>query len=143
MAVARRASRRARTGGAELGSRLPLVIVTIVVAAITFDMLAGEHPTHTVALALVALAVAGLRLRLSGQREGLVSVVSGAVVAQPALHATAKLDTAPRTTCPADCCTFSSRTARAPRCSSPCRQSQARFRRGEPAAVDRQLVAVG
>jgi hypothetical protein len=56
-------------------------------------MLAGEHPTHTVALALVALAVAGLRLRLGGRREGLVSVVSGAVVAQPALHATAKLDT--------------------------------------------------
>jgi hypothetical protein len=37
--------------------------------------------------------VAGLRLRLGGRREGLVSVVSGAVVAQPALHATAKLDT--------------------------------------------------
>jgi hypothetical protein len=56
-------------------------------------MLAGEHPTHTVGLALVALAVAGLRLRLAGRREGLMSVVSGAVVAQPVLHATAKLDT--------------------------------------------------
>jgi hypothetical protein len=64
-----------------------------VVAAITFDVLAGEHPTHTVALALVALAVAGLRLRLGGRREGLVSVVSGAVVAQPVLHAVTKLDT--------------------------------------------------
>jgi hypothetical protein len=42
---------------------------------------------------LVALAVAGLRLGLGGRREGLVSVVSGAVVAQPVLHATAKLDT--------------------------------------------------
>jgi hypothetical protein len=42
---------------------------------------------------LVALAVAGLRLRLGGRREGLVSAVSGAVVAQPVLHATAKLDT--------------------------------------------------
>ncbi|OZM76427.1 hypothetical protein [Pseudonocardia sp. MH-G8] len=62
------------------------------VAAVLFDVLAGEHPTHTVALALVALAVAGLRLRLGGRREGLLSVVSGAVVAQPALHATAKLD---------------------------------------------------
>ncbi|OZM76418.1 hypothetical protein CFP66_41575 [Pseudonocardia sp. MH-G8] len=64
------------------------------VAAILFDVLAGEHPTHTVALALVALAVAGLRLRLGGRRDGLLSVVSGAVVAQPALHATAKLDSA-------------------------------------------------
>ncbi|QYN38011.1 hypothetical protein K1T35_12675 [Pseudonocardia sp. DSM 110487] len=95
MAVARHASRRARPGRAEIGSRLPLVIGAIVtfVAAITFDVLAGEHPTHTVALALVALAVAALRLQLGGRREGLVSVVSGAVVAQPVLHATAKLDT--------------------------------------------------
>ena len=94
MAVARRAPRRARPDRAEVGSRLPLVIGAIVtfVAAITFDVLAGEHPTHTVGLALVALAVAGLRLRLGGRREGLVSVVSGAVVAQPVLHATAKLD---------------------------------------------------
>ena len=95
MAGARRASRGARPGRAEVGSRLPLVLGAIVtfVAAITFDVLGGEHPTHTVALALVALAVAGLRLRLGGRREGLVSVVSGAVVAQPVLHATTKLDT--------------------------------------------------
>jgi hypothetical protein len=95
MAVTRRASCYARPDRGEVGNRLPLVIGAIVtfVAAITFDVLAGEHPTHTVALALVALGVAGLRLRLGGRREGLVSVVSGAVVAQPVLHATAKLDT--------------------------------------------------
>jgi hypothetical protein len=74
-------------------SALVLGAVVTLVAAITFDVLAGEHPTHTVVLALVALAVAGLRLRLGGRREGVVSVVAGAVVAQPALHATAKLDT--------------------------------------------------
>lgn len=95
MPVARRDSRRPRTGCAAPGGRLPLVIGAVVtlVAAIVFDVLAGEHPTHTVALALVALAVAGLRLRLGGRREGFVSVVSGAVVAQPVLHAMAELDT--------------------------------------------------
>jgi hypothetical protein len=95
MPVARRVSRRPRTGCAAPGGRLPLVIGAVVtlVAAIVFDVLAGEHPTHTVALALVALAVAGLRLRLGGRREGFVSVVSGAVVAQPVLHAMVELDT--------------------------------------------------
>jgi hypothetical protein len=41
---------------------------------------------------MVALIVAALRFRLGGRRDGLLSVVSGAVVAQPALHAAAKLD---------------------------------------------------
>lgn len=78
---------------AEAGGRLPLVVGAVVtfVAAIAFDVLAGEHPTHTLALALVALAVAALRLWLGGRRDGLLSVVSGAVVAQPALHAMGKL----------------------------------------------------
>lgn len=71
--------------------RLPLVLgaVATLVAAIMFDVLGGEHPTHTVALAFVALTTAGLRLWLGGRREGLVAVVSGAVVAQPALHVAA------------------------------------------------------
>lgn len=74
--------------------RLPLVVGAMVtfVAAVAFDVLAGEHPTHTLGLAIVALIVAALRLRLGGRRDGLLSVVSGAVVAQPALHATAKLN---------------------------------------------------
>jgi hypothetical protein len=95
MPVAHRASCRTRAERAAPGSRLPLVLgaLVTVVAAVVFDVLAGEHPTHTLALAMVALAVAGLRLRLAGRREGLVSVVSGAVVAQPVLHAMAKLDT--------------------------------------------------
>jgi hypothetical protein len=74
--------------------RVPLVVGAMVtfVAAVAFDVLAGEHPTHTLGLAMVALIVAALRLRLGGRRDGLLSVVSGAVVAQPALHASAKLD---------------------------------------------------
>lgn len=73
--------------------RLPLVVGAVVtfVAAVAFDVLAGEHPTHTLGLAIVALAVAGLRLRLAGRRDGVLAVVSGAVVIQPVLHATAKL----------------------------------------------------
>ncbi|TQM09953.1 hypothetical protein [Pseudonocardia kunmingensis] len=93
MADSSRAPRRAGMLS-DFDSRLSLVVgatVTVVVAVL-FDVLAGEHPTHTLVLALVVLVVAGLRLWLGGRREGLLSVVSGAVVAQPALHATAKLD---------------------------------------------------
>jgi hypothetical protein len=80
------------SGGADV--RLPLAVgaMVTVVAAVAFDVLAGEHPTHTLGLGLVALVVAAVRVRLAGRREGVLSVISGAVVAQPALHATAKLD---------------------------------------------------
>lgn len=83
-----------RTGGGE--GRAPLVVGALVtlVAAVAFDVLAGEHPTHTLGLALVAVVVAVVRLRLGRRREGVLSVVSGAVVAQPALHAIAKIDIA-------------------------------------------------
>jgi hypothetical protein len=91
--VAARDSLRGR-GAAGGEGRLPLLVgaMVTVVAAVAFDVLAGEHPTHTLGLALVALIVAALRLRSGGRRDGLLSAVSGAVVAQPALHAAAKLD---------------------------------------------------
>jgi hypothetical protein len=49
MPVAHRASCRTRTERAAPGSRLPLVLgaLVTVVAAIVFDVLAGEHPTRT------------------------------------------------------------------------------------------------
>jgi hypothetical protein len=73
--------------------RLPLVVGAVVtfVSAVAFDVFAGEHPTHTLGLAIVALTVAGLRLRLAGRRDGVLAVVSGAVVTQPVLHATSKV----------------------------------------------------
>jgi hypothetical protein len=73
--------------------RLPLLVAAAatVAGSVAFDVLAGEHPTHTLGLALVASAVAALRVRLAGRHEGLASVVSAAVVAQPALHAASKL----------------------------------------------------
>jgi hypothetical protein len=62
-----------------------------VVAAVGLDVLADEHPTHTATLGLVALVVAALRLRLAGRYENVLAPVAGALVAQPALHATTKL----------------------------------------------------
>jgi hypothetical protein len=62
-----------------------------VVAAVLLDVLAGEHPTHTLSLALVALVVAGVRLYMGGRHESVFAIVAAALVAQPALHATSKL----------------------------------------------------
>jgi hypothetical protein len=73
---------------------LPLLAVAAtatVVGAVAMDVLANEHPSHTAALGLVAVVVAALRLRLAGRYEGLFSAVSGALVAQPALHSTSKI----------------------------------------------------
>jgi hypothetical protein len=62
-----------------------------VVAAVLLDVLAGEHPTHTLSLALVALVVAGVPLYMGGRHESVFAIVAAALVAQPALHATSKL----------------------------------------------------
>ena len=62
-----------------------------VAAAVVLDVLAEEHPTHTLSLGIVAAVVAGLRLHLAGRHENVLAAVSGALVAQPALHAVTKL----------------------------------------------------
>lgn len=62
-----------------------------VAAAVALDVLADEHPTHTVSLGIVAAVVAVLRLHLAGRHENILAPVAGALVAQPALHATTKL----------------------------------------------------
>jgi hypothetical protein len=61
-----------------------------VAAAVALDVLADEHPTHTLSLGIVAAVVAVLRLHLAGH-ENVLAPVAGALVAQPALHATTKL----------------------------------------------------
>lgn len=74
--------------------RLPLLAVAAtatVVAAVAMDVLADEHPSHTAALGLVAVVAGVLRLSLADRHEGVFSAVSGALVAQPALHATSKI----------------------------------------------------
>lgn len=87
------ASHRAGQETEELGRRSLFASAIVVLAVgITRDVSAGEHPTHTVALALVALVAAGLRLGLDGRRDGVVPMASAAVVAQLMLHPTTGLD---------------------------------------------------
>jgi len=62
-----------------------------VVAAVALDLLADEHPTHTLSLGVVAAVVALLRVHLAGRHENMLAPVAGALVAQPALHATTKI----------------------------------------------------
>jgi hypothetical protein len=62
-----------------------------VVAAVALDVLADEHPTHTLSLGVVTAVVALLRVHLAGRHENLLAPVAGALVAQPALHATTKI----------------------------------------------------
>lgn len=69
-----------------------------VVAAVAMDVLAQEHPSHTLGLGTVAVVVATLRIKLAGRYEGVLSAVSGALVAQPALHATSRMEHATVTT---------------------------------------------
>ena len=59
--------------------------------AILADLLAGERPFHTATLAALAVVVAMLRLKLANRHHNLFRAASGAIVAQPALHAATKL----------------------------------------------------
>ncbi|MDN5750094.1 MAG: hypothetical protein L0H64_16545 [Pseudonocardia sp.] len=56
--------------------------------AVGADVVAGGHPLHTVALGLVGVLVAVLRLRLAGEHLGLFAALTAAFLAQPVLHAT-------------------------------------------------------
>ena len=62
-----------------------------VCVAVGTDLLAGERPVHTATLGMVALAVAVIRVRMAGRQRGLFAALSGSLVAQPALHAAAKM----------------------------------------------------
>lgn len=68
---------------------LPLSVAAVmtVVVAVAMDILADEHPTHTLVVALAAVSVAAVRIRLAGRFNAILSSMSGALVAQPALHA--------------------------------------------------------
>lgn len=61
--------------------------VLTVAAVVLLDALGGADATHTWWLALVAMALAGLRFCAFGRRHpGLVAALSALVLAQPALH---------------------------------------------------------
>ncbi|MDX8048478.1 hypothetical protein SK571_03715 [Lentzea sp. BCCO 10_0798] len=55
------------------------------------DIGADGHWLHTATIGLFALALAVLRVRLDGRYGGTFSALSGAIVAQPALHAMTEL----------------------------------------------------
>ncbi|WP_433786847.1 hypothetical protein ACQPX6_08440 [Actinomycetospora sp. CA-101289] len=63
----------------------------VLLAAVSFDVLADEPPVHTLAVALAATIVGVGRLRWSPQFTGLFATINLAVVGQPAVHALGKL----------------------------------------------------
>jgi hypothetical protein len=65
--------------------------VTVLLAAVGFDLLADEPPTHALAVGLVALVVGIARLRTVGRFRSVFAAVNLAVVGQPAVHAMSKL----------------------------------------------------
>lgn len=65
--------------------------VLVLVAAVAFDVLAEEPPTHALAVGLAASIVGLGRLRARGRFPGVFAAVNLAVVGQPAVHAVGKL----------------------------------------------------
>lgn len=57
-----------------------------VLLAAASDLAVGGVPVHIATLGVVIAMVSAVRLHLAGSRRGLLSVVSGCVVAQPALR---------------------------------------------------------
>lgn len=77
----------ARNPDRRLSLPLAVAALTTIVVAVAMDVLADEHPTHTLVVGLAAVVVAAARMRLAGRFDGVLASVSGALVAQPALHA--------------------------------------------------------
>lgn len=72
-------------------ARRPVVAATALAAtavAVGSDVVAGEHPEHSLTLAAVGVLVMVLRLRLAGRHRGLFAALTAAFLAQPVLHAT-------------------------------------------------------
>ncbi|MBP2371259.1 hypothetical protein JOF36_007032 [Pseudonocardia parietis] len=65
-------------------------VIATVGAALVVDVLAGEHPIHTLALVVLVGAVTGLRRWIAPRFRGLLSLLNATIVAQPALHLTGK-----------------------------------------------------
>lgn len=58
-----------------------------VLSVVWLDVAAGEGPTHTAGLAVLAVLVSAARIALVGRHKGLFATLSAALAAQPALHA--------------------------------------------------------
>ncbi|RZT85636.1 hypothetical protein EV383_2512 [Pseudonocardia sediminis] len=81
----------ARAAAAPIRAAVMFAAVATVCVAVGMDILAGEHASHTLTVGLIAGVVAVMRLRLAGSYQGYFASLSGAIVAQPALHAASKL----------------------------------------------------
>lgn len=64
-----------------------IAAVLTAAAAVVLDIVARQHFVHTATLAMVAVVVGVLRVRMAGGWHGAFAMVSGAVVAQPAVRA--------------------------------------------------------
>ncbi len=82
---------RASRGENQGRTLLVAAVFLAVVVAVVSDLAAGEAALHVASLGLVIGAMAVLRVWLAGRDRGLLQVLSGCVVAQPAVHAAVKL----------------------------------------------------
>lgn len=65
-------------------------MLTVLVAVFS-DLAAGEAAVHVASLGAITAAMGALRVRLAGRDRGLLQFLSACVIAQPVLHAAAKL----------------------------------------------------
>ncbi|MBW0103728.1 hypothetical protein [Pseudonocardia sp. KRD291] len=81
----------ARAAASPIRAAVMFAAVATICVAVGMDILAGEHASHSLTVGLIAAVVAAIRLRLAGSCRGYFASLSGAIVAQPALHAASKL----------------------------------------------------
>lgn len=83
-------------GAARRGRRWPLygAAAATIAAAVVSDTVLGERPVHSALLAAVLVLVFVVRVRLTRRCQGLIVVMGGAVVAQPAIHVGSKVSDA-------------------------------------------------
>ena len=90
-AVAQSRTRTACVGGVpQSRGAMTCGVIATVGAALVVDVLAGEHPIHTLALVVLVGAVTGLRRWIAPRFRGLLSLLNATIVAQPALHLAGK-----------------------------------------------------
>jgi hypothetical protein len=70
---------------------VPFAAVLTVLVAVAMDVVAGEPLAHVATLGVISIVVGVVRMSLAGNYCGYFSLLSGAIVAQPALHAAMKL----------------------------------------------------
>jgi hypothetical protein len=83
--TARRPRATPRTGVLLFGA-----IITVL-AAVAFDLFAGEAPLHAATLGVITTIAAAVRVRLAVRQHSVVQFVCGCIVSQPVLHYAVKL----------------------------------------------------